>query len=184
MPYLMEAVVLESEGVPAPSIDQAALDFGMPMGPLELADTVGLDICLHVGDILGRHFGSAVPERLRALVSAGKLGRKSGAGFYLWKGEKKGAPEKGGYNNPGATEITDRLMLRLLNEATACLRDGVVADADLLDAGVIFGTGFAPFRGGPLHYVQSRGRAALHTRLVDLKMRYGDRFAPDAGWAK
>jgi 3-hydroxyacyl-CoA dehydrogenase/enoyl-CoA hydratase/3-hydroxybutyryl-CoA epimerase len=182
MPYLMEAVILESEGVPAPSIDQAALDFGMPMGPLELADTVGLDICLHVGEILGAHFGSEVPARLRELVAKGALGKKGGSGFYKWDGDTKGAPDKGGYNNPGMTEITDRLVLRFLNEAMACLREGVVADADLLDAGVIFGTGFAPFRGGPMHYIHNRGPAALNTRLVDLKSRYGVRFAPDAGW--
>ncbi len=182
MPYLMEAVILESEGVPAPAIDQAALDFGMPMGPLELADTVGLDICLHVGEILGGHFGSEVPARLKDLVGKGALGKKSGAGFYKWEGDHKAAPDKGGFNNPGATEIIDRLVLRFLNEAMACLREGVVSDADLLDAGVIFGTGFAPFRGGPMHYVYNRGRASLNTRLVDLKSRYGNRFAPDAGW--
>lgn len=184
MPYLMEAVILEAEGVPALAIDKAALEFGMPMGPLELADTVGLDICLHVGEILGKHFGSEVPARLKDLVANGHLGRKSGAGFYAWDGDKRGAPQKGGHNSPGAPEITDRLMLRLLNEAMACLREGVVADADLLDAGVIFGTGFAPFRGGPMHYIQAKGQAALHTRLVDLKSRFGARFAPDAGWTR
>lgn len=184
MPYLMEAVILESEGVPALTIDQAALDFGMPMGPLELADTVGLDICLHVGEILGKHFGSEVPKRLKELTSNGRLGRKSGSGFYRWSDDKRGAPENGGYNNPGTPEIADRLMLRLLNEAMACLREGVVSDADLLDAGVIFGTGFAPFRGGPMHYIQTKGQAALHTRLVDLKSRFGARFTPDAGWTR
>ena len=184
MPYLMEAVLLESEGVPAPAIDQAALNFGMPMGPLELADTVGLDICLHVGEILGQHFGQEVPARLKKLVEAGKLGRKSGSGFYQWQGDKKGSPEKGGFNSPGEPEIIDRLMLRLLNEAMACLREGVVSDADLLDAGIIFGTGFAPFRGGPMHYIQNRGQSTLLTRLVDLKSRFGPRFLPDPHWNK
>ncbi len=184
MPYLMEAVLLESEGVPAPAIDQAALNFGMPMGPLELADTVGLDICLHVGEILGQHFGQEVPARLKKLVEAGKLGRKSGAGFYQWQGDKKGEPEKGGHNSPGEPEIIDRLMLRLLNEAMACLREGVVSDADLLDAGVIFGTGFAPFHGGPMNYIKSRGQSTLNTRLVDLKSRFGARFLPDPHWNK
>ena len=184
MPYLMEAVLLESEGVPAPAIDQAALNFGMPMGPLELADTVGLDICLHVGEILGQHFGQEVPARLKKLVEAGKLGRKSGSGFYQWQGDKKGSPEKGGFNSPGEPEIIDRLMLRLLNEAMACLREGVVSDADLLDAGIIFGTGFAPFRGGPMHYIQNRGQSTLLTRLVDLKSRFGARFLPDPHWNK
>ena len=181
MPYLLEAVILESEGVPAPVIDRAARDFGMPMGPIELADTVGLDICLHVGRILAEELGGEVPERLQRMVDAGHLGRKSGSGFYEYR---KGKPVKSkvesGYRPP--EDLTDRLILRMLNEAVTCLREGVVEDADLLDAGMIFGTGFAPFRGGPLHYIHEQGMDTVRSRLEALEARHGARFRPDPGW--
>ena len=181
MPYLLEAVNLEAEGVPANLIDKAALDFGMPMGPILLADTVGLDICLSVADILAHGQDDLVPARLRERVLAGRLGKKSGQGFYRYSNGKPVPVHSPGrpYVSP---DLTDRLMLRLLNEAVACLREGVVSDADLLDAGVIFGTGFAPFRGGPLQYIKSSGPAQLLARLRVLEQRYGARFAPDAGW--
>jgi 3-hydroxyacyl-CoA dehydrogenase/enoyl-CoA hydratase/3-hydroxybutyryl-CoA epimerase len=152
MPYLLEAVTIHQQGTPAVQIDQAARAFGMPMGPLELADTVGLDICLHVGDILAQHLGKSVPEQLRSLVQQGHLGRKSGSGFYQYQ---KGKPKKRGEATRDAgvlKPLADRMVQKLLDEANACLREGVVEDADLVDAGMIFGTGFAPFRGGPLHY--------------------------------
>jgi len=182
MPYLLEAVALESEGVPATVIDKAATSFGMPMGPILLADTVGLDICLSVAEILSQQLNGAVPERLRELVAAGRLGRKSGQGFYTYKdGKPEGA--KPGKDYRGPEDIVDRLMFRYFNEAMACLREGVVEDADLLDAGMIFGTGFAPFRGGPMHYVQTSGTARGQQRLQELELAYGDRFHPDAHWA-
>jgi 3-hydroxyacyl-CoA dehydrogenase/enoyl-CoA hydratase/3-hydroxybutyryl-CoA epimerase len=181
MPYLMEAVVLESEGVPATLIDQAATAFGMPMGPVELADTVGLDICLHVAEILGSHFNAEVPERLQKLVAGGNLGKKSGQGFYRYK--------KGKAIKPGAAasrwnmeDITNRLVLRLLNEAVSCIREQVVGDSELLDAGMVFGTGFAPFRGGPMNHVDAVGAAELLKLLDNEKHLRGDRFTPDPGW--
>jgi len=182
MPYLLEAVALESEGVPATVIDAAATRFGMPMGPILLADTVGLDICLSVAQILSKQLHGTVPDRLRELVAAGHLGRKSGQGFYTYKDGKPVAtrPQKG-YHSPG--DITDRLMFRYFNEAVACLREAVVEDPDLLDAGMIFGTGFAPFRGGPMHYIQSTGVSRGEQRLQELEVAYGDRFHPDAHWA-
>ena len=182
MPYLLEAVALESEGVPAVVIDQAATDFGMPMGPILLADTVGLDICLSVAEILSQQLDRGpVPQRLRDLVAAGRLGKKSGKGFYSYQGDKPVLvkPDKG-YRPP--PDITDRLMFRYFNEAMACLREGVVADADLLDAGMIFGTGFAPFRGGPLHFAEETGAAAVRRRLEELNQQHGARFVPDDGW--
>jgi 3-hydroxyacyl-CoA dehydrogenase/enoyl-CoA hydratase/3-hydroxybutyryl-CoA epimerase len=181
MPYLLEAVALESEGVPAAVIDQAATQFGMPMGPILLADTVGLDICLSVAEILAQQLHGSVPERLRELVAAGRLGRKSGQGFYSYKG---GKPDKAKLDKEDkiAPEITDRLMFRYFNEAVACLREGVVADADLLDAGMIFGTGFAPFRGGPMHYVEMTGLPHGRQRLEELENVYGERFHPDPAW--
>ncbi|MCO6413270.1 MAG: enoyl-CoA hydratase/isomerase family protein [Thiogranum sp.] len=181
LPYLLEAVELESEGVPSPEIDRQALQFGMPLGPLELADTVGLDICLHVAEILGRHFAVAVPQRLRALVAQGRLGRKSGRGFYRYrKGEPvKTSLPKGYHSNP---DILDRLLLRMLNETVACLRENVVGSADHLDAGMVYGTGFAPFRGGPLHYIETTGADVILQRLHELEQQFGERFRPDPGW--
>jgi len=181
MPYLMEAVTLEAEGVPAVLIDRAATSFGMPMGPVQLADTVGLDICLHVAEILADHFNAEIPKRLKQLVKNGNLGRKSGRGFYEYKKGKPVKP-KAGSGNWNMEEISNRLVLRLLNESVSCLREQVVADKDLLDAGMIFGTGFAPFRGGPMHYLDAIGATALQQQLKTLRALRGDRFKPDQGW--
>jgi 3-hydroxyacyl-CoA dehydrogenase/enoyl-CoA hydratase/3-hydroxybutyryl-CoA epimerase len=140
------------EGEDKAKIDAAAEKFGMPMGPIELADTVGLDICKHVSEILGFE----VPEdaQIARLVAAGKLGKKAGEGFYRWE---MGKPVKRG--PPGMTwgdaeleRLGRELAEPLIDAAEKCLAEGVVADAEHVDAGVIFGTGFAPFRGGPLHY--------------------------------
>ncbi len=181
MPYLLEAVELASEGVPIAAIDAAARSFGMPMGPIELADTVGLDVCLHVADILATPLPVQVPARLRDLVRRGQLGRKSGEGFYTYvHGRRAGGRPPRGYSPPG--DLADRLILRMLNEAVASLRSGTVEDADLLDAGMIYGIGFAPFRGGPMQYIRDIGSDRLHSRLQDLERRYGARFAPDPGW--
>ncbi len=181
MPYLLEAVELEHEGVPASEIDRQALAFGMPMGPVELADNVGLDICLYVAEILSRHFDTSVPQRLRDLVAKGHLGRKSGSGFYRYR---KGKPikEKTAQSRHGDRDIIDRMMLRMLNEVVACLREGVVTDPDQLDGGMVYGSGFAPFRGGPLHYIETMGADTLFRRLQDLEQRLGPRFIPDPGW--
>jgi 3-hydroxyacyl-CoA dehydrogenase/enoyl-CoA hydratase/3-hydroxybutyryl-CoA epimerase len=179
MPYLTEAMLAAQEGVPFAVIDRVAVDFGMPMGPIELADTVGLDVCLHVGRILASAFGRPAPEAAAELVQAGKLGRKSGSGLYEWRDGKAVKPAATG---TAPEDLEDRLMLPMVNEAIAILREGVVADADLVDAGVIFGSGFAPFRGGPLQYARSRGPAVVLERLRELESRHGARFRPDPGW--
>jgi 3-hydroxyacyl-CoA dehydrogenase/enoyl-CoA hydratase/3-hydroxybutyryl-CoA epimerase len=156
MPYILEGVTLFNEGVPASVIDKAAVDYGMPMGPLELADTVGLDICLHVGKILADTVGATLPDKLDEEVAKGKLGKKTGKGFYQWKKGKKVKPAKSNWTGD-SYRVQTRLIEKLLNEAKRCLEEGIVDDADLLDAGVIFGTGFAPFRGGPMHaLIQAR----------------------------
>ena len=181
-PYLQEAMLLLEEGVAAAAIDAVAKNFGMPMGPLELADTVGLDICLHVGEILAADADGEVPAVLRQHVAAGRLGRKSGAGFYAYAKGRLAKQRDDGVKLPAA-EIRDRLVLRLVNEAVACLREGVVEDADLIDVGIVFGTGFAPFRGGPLRYVDDRGVDETVARLTQLAASHGARFTPDRGWA-
>ena len=181
MPYMTEAMLAAAEGVPLAAIDGAAVRFGMPMGPIELADIVGLDVCLHVGRILAQAFGRAAPEAVVPLVDAGKLGKKTGQGLYQWHGGKAVKPAfPDGYQLP--EDLEDRLLLALVNEAMAVLREGVVADADLIDAGVIFGSGFAPFRGGPLRYAQERGVAQVVARLQSLAAKHGPRFTPDPGW--
>jgi len=180
MPYMTEAMLAADEGVPLALIDRAAVDFGMPMGPIELADTVGLDVASHVGKILSEAFGLPVPRGTAQLLTAGHVGRKSGRGYYEWRDGKPVKPQSEG-RAPG--DLTDRMVLQYLNEAVACLREGVVGDADLLDGGMIFGTGFAPFRGGPLHYARARGVASIVTRLEELAAKHGPRFKPDEGWS-
>ena len=181
MPYLLEAVTMVGEGVPPEVVDKAATDFGMPMGPIELADTVGLDICKSVAEILSAALDMPMPDNLDAMAAADKLGKKSGEGFYTYK---NGRPQKNKAARYADTQkVQDRLVMRLLNEATACLREGIVASDDLIDAGVIFGTGFAPFRGGPIHYIRETGKQKLGDRMNQLRHEYGDRFELDTAWA-
>lgn len=143
------------EGKQAEAIDQAATDFGMPMGPIALADQVGLDVCLAVAQDLSGVTGDDVPEFLQAWVKQGRLGKKSGHGFYRYQ-KGKAARVKVEVSSLELHKIQDRLIDRLVNEAQKCLQEGVVADADLLDAGMVFGTGFAPFRGGVMKYIQDK----------------------------
>ena len=148
-PYLMTAMRCVDEGMAPEVVDEAAVAFGMPMGPIELADTVGLDICLAVGRMLG-HEG-APPRKLADRVAAGQLGKKSGQGFYAWV---DGKPQKQPAQAAPAA-LGQRLVDPLVAEAKAALAEGIVDDADLVDAGAIFGAGFAPFRGGPLQYART-----------------------------
>jgi len=159
-PYLMEAVRRYQLGEPREKIDQAALKFGMPMGPLELMDLVGLDIANHVGEEL--RLAPDTDNVLSSLVRQGKLGKKTGKGFYMWD---KGKPkrEEVSYDPAELERLGRELMKPMLDEAERALEDNIVANADHVDAGVIFGTGFAPFRGGPLHYRRTHGQAAEAT---------------------
>ena len=179
-PYLAEALFAHRDGYAPETIDRAAEDFGMPMGPLELADRVGLDVVLHSAESLGPASEEAA-SLLRDKVQAGELGAKSGAGFYRFR---DGRPVKSARAASPGRDLQDRLILPLLNAAVACLADGVVADADLVDAGVVFGTGFAPFRGGPIRYARLRGIEAVVGRMESFAASLGPRFAPHAGWER
>jgi 3-hydroxyacyl-CoA dehydrogenase/enoyl-CoA hydratase/3-hydroxybutyryl-CoA epimerase len=156
-PYMQKAFRMLDEGVPPETIDAAMETFGMPMGPIELADTVGLDICLAAGKELAKKGAGGQTEAPKVLldkVALGQLGKKTGQGIYRYE---KGKPAKG---SAGAVtpELTESLIEPYLAEARAVHAEGIVADADLIDAGLIFGTGFAPFRGGPLHYLAEKNR--------------------------
>jgi 3-hydroxyacyl-CoA dehydrogenase/enoyl-CoA hydratase/3-hydroxybutyryl-CoA epimerase len=184
-PYMLEAMVMLDEKIDKATIDAAAEKFGMPIGPIELADQVGLDICLAVGDMLRSKFGDALPPTpawLREKVAKGDLGRKTGKGFYVWK---DGKPDKSS-GSPSIAEPTaemiDRLILPISNVCVACLREGIVESADLVDGAMIFGTGYAPFRGGPLNYARTRGPESVVSTLRALAAKFGGQFAPDAGW--
>ena len=182
MPYMSEASLIAEEGVAGPLIDQAALDFGMPMGPVHLSDIVGLDVALSVSQILGEAFDSPVPAILEKLVAEKKLGMKTGEGFYRWVDGKPVKPKTDGEKAPD--DITDRLFMPLLNAAVALWSEGVIDDLDLLDAGVIFGTGFAPFRGGPIHYARDRGISDIVATMNRLADKHGDRFRPHEAWSR
>jgi 3-hydroxyacyl-CoA dehydrogenase/enoyl-CoA hydratase/3-hydroxybutyryl-CoA epimerase len=183
MPYLIEALLMLDEKIDKLTIDEAAEKFGMPMGPIELADQVGLDICLAVGDELRSKLGDSIPaapEWLRDKVAKGELGRKTGRGFYEWK---DGRVQKGHAHVQATPEMIDRLVLPMSNVCVACLREGIVDNPDTVDGAMIFGTGYAPFRGGPLNYARERGPENVANALSALAAKYGDRFKPDAGWA-
>jgi 3-hydroxyacyl-CoA dehydrogenase/enoyl-CoA hydratase/3-hydroxybutyryl-CoA epimerase len=182
MPYLLEALALLGEGVAAEDVDASATAFGMPMGPIELADHVGLDICLQVAEALARELKGpmpAIPAWLREKVAQGALGKKSGRGLYAY--DERGKPRRKREGKPSERHA-DRLVLPMINACVACLRSRVVADERLVDGAMVFGIGFAPFRGGPLHYARTRGTDEIVRRLGAMEREHGARFAPDPGW--
>lgn len=182
-PYILEAMLL-LEKVPPETVDGAAERFGMPIGPIELADRVGLDICLAVAEMLEAKLDRpmpAVPDWLRRKVEAGELGHKTGKGIYEWK---VGTPVKARAKSAPDAELIDRLILPMVNVCVACLREGIVEDSDLIDGAMVFSTGFAPFRGGPVQYARSRGIENVIIAQRELTKKFGERFAPDAGWGR
>jgi 3-hydroxyacyl-CoA dehydrogenase/enoyl-CoA hydratase/3-hydroxybutyryl-CoA epimerase len=184
-PYMLEAMVMLDEKIDQRLIDAAAEKFGMPMGPIELADQVGLDICLDVGDMLRMNFGDLLPPTpawLREKVGRGELGRKTGKGFYVWRNGKAVKPPLSSVGPRVTDEMIDRLILPMSNVCVTCLREGIVDNADVVDGAMIFGTGYAPFRGGPLNYARTRGADNVVSTLRALSQKFGDRFAPDTGW--
>jgi 3-hydroxyacyl-CoA dehydrogenase/enoyl-CoA hydratase/3-hydroxybutyryl-CoA epimerase len=190
MPYLREAMHLLEEGYPLRDIDSAMRRFGMPMGPFEVVDEVGLDVAQRVAGILGRSFPErmAPADALDRLVAAGRLGKKSGSGFYRHRGRKRepdpavrsilGLSRQRAVANPEA--LTERMVLAMVAESVRCVEDQVVSDAGMLDLAMIFGAGFPPFRGGPLRYADSIGLSRIESRLNALRAERGERFKPGA----
>lgn len=194
-PYLNEAMRLVAEGVAIDRIDGALRDFGFPVGPFKLLDEVGIDICAHVAPILHAAFGArmAPPDGAQAMVEAGRLGRKSGRGFYRWRGRRAGREvDTTVYGvlgvRPGAAigaeAIVDRTVLPMVNEAVRCLDEGILRSARDGDLGAVFGIGFPPFRGGPFRYLDARGVATVAGRLQDLEATHGERFAAAPGLSR
>ena len=156
-PYMLEALRCVEEGIAPEAVDRALVDFGMPMGPVELVDTVGLDIAVAAGKALTGDAAAEPPAKLMSLVQAGKLGRKSGEGYYRWENGK--AVKTAENASAASPQLAERVLAPLLAAVRRCVEQGVVADADLADAGVIFGTGFSPWTGGPTHFQASKGVA-------------------------
>lgn len=182
-PYMMEAFVAMDEGIKPEVIDAAAEEFGMPMGPIELADQVGLDVAMHVAKVLQDELGDTfpkIPDWFDRKVKAGNLGKKTGRGIYQF--DTSGKAQKQPVDDAPSVELQDRLILPLLNACVSCLHKGVVSNKDQCDGGIIFGTGFAPFRGGPMHYIARRGAKDIVQELERLARKHGDRFLPDPGW--
>lgn len=183
MPYLLESMLMVQEGYSPKSIDKLAENFGMPMGPLALIDRIGLDICFSAAQILVEHFGGEIPDILYQKVKKGKLGCKTHKGFYDYNKQGKIIHPTQFKREPAlAHDAKDRLILPMFKEAIDCLKDNIVSDADLLDTGIVFGTGFAPFRGGIIQYAISQGIEKQIHLLKELEGHYGPRFKVDQNW--
>lgn len=189
-PYLNEATRILAEGVDPHAIDRALMAYGYPIGPITLLDEVGIDVGIKVAPILVAAFGErmAPPAAGSQVIEAGFLGRKTGKGFYLYEGQKKGSKPVnpalksllgvGGGTKMAALEIAERCTLAMANEAAFCLQDGILFEPLHGDIGAIFGLGFPPFRGGPFRYLDGLGLAQAVARLEQLAAQYGPRFAP------
>jgi 3-hydroxyacyl-CoA dehydrogenase/enoyl-CoA hydratase/3-hydroxybutyryl-CoA epimerase len=188
MPYLREALYLLEEGYALRDIDTAMRRFGMPMGPFEVLDEVGLDVAQKVAGVLT----AAFPDRMSAapaldkLVAAGRLGKKSGGGFYRERGGRREPDPRlaeliGLARRPRAGQpdhLSERMVLAMINEGARCLEDGVVDTADTIDVAMIFGAGFPPFRGGPMRHADTVGLRQIEARIGALRAEKGERFAP------
>ncbi len=186
--YMNEAGRLLDEGASIEAIDAALVDFGFPVGPITLLDEVGIDVGGKVGLVLSEAFGPrmAPSEAMRRVVVAGRTGRKGGKGFYLYQRDgSKGDVDPSIYEVIGGTrreipktEIVDRCVLALVNEAARCLQEGILRSARDGDIGAVFGIGFPPFRGGPFRHIDSVGVGQTVEQLEELNVRFPGRFAP------
>jgi len=186
VPYLLEAGLLFESGARAADIDEAMLDFGMPMGPLRLIDEVGVDIAADVAATVTARFGQRfrVPESLAKMVAAGWLGRKSGRGFYVYSGKGKAAPNlelvslfRNGPHAPlDRAELQRRLALLIVNEAARCVEEQISSGPEMVDFAMVMGTGFAPFRGGPLRYAEALGLRCVVDELDRLSVVAGPQY--------
>ena len=149
LPYIYQAIALMLDGMEGDRIDQAMIDFGMPMGPIELADQIGLDVTHDAGLPLG--IDDAVAAALQQHIAAGNLGRKSGRGFYQWDGKTATRP-RADYPMRAQAALAETLLAPMVAQCRAAVAEGVVESADMADAGMIFGTGFPGFRGGVLFW--------------------------------
>jgi 3-hydroxyacyl-CoA dehydrogenase/enoyl-CoA hydratase/3-hydroxybutyryl-CoA epimerase/3-hydroxyacyl-CoA dehydrogenase/enoyl-CoA hydratase/3-hydroxybutyryl-CoA epimerase/enoyl-CoA isomerase len=191
LPYMNEALLRLEEGAAIKQVDRAATAFGMPMGPIALYDTVGLDVAVHAGGVLRGAFPDRVAPStiLPAMVEAGRMGKKVGRGFFNYGGKKKDRGEESpeaakmiaanrrGERKFSNEEVADRLFLPMLLEATRVLEDGVAASARDVDLAMIFGTGFPPFRGGLLFWADSIGAANIVAKLKQYES-LGERYRP------
>jgi 3-hydroxyacyl-CoA dehydrogenase / enoyl-CoA hydratase / 3-hydroxybutyryl-CoA epimerase len=185
-PYLIDAAEIFQSGVSVEEIDQTLLQWGMPMGPLRLIDEIGIDITVDIADTLERAFGARdrAPKILHKMYEAKILGRKSGGGFYRYEGKQQTPNEalqewrQESGENFAAEDITNRLTILMVNEAARCLEEKVVAAPEDADYGMILGTGFPTFRGGPLRHAESHGLRKLVTEMDELHARVGEKFVP------
>jgi 3-hydroxyacyl-CoA dehydrogenase/enoyl-CoA hydratase/3-hydroxybutyryl-CoA epimerase len=194
--YLNEAMQLLNEGVSIEALDSAMVAFGMPMGPFELLDQIGLDTARHVGEVLQEAFGARVgvgaESVIEAVLADERLGKKNGRGFYRYRKGKKTTPDgsiSALIGDPSSRDLPpetlqERLVLTMVNEAAVCLQDGLVRHPRDIDMAMIMGTGFPPFRGGLLRYADQIGVPIVADRLARLADAHGQRFKPAALWGE
>ncbi|UCF81412.1 MAG: enoyl-CoA hydratase/isomerase family protein, partial [Acidobacteriota bacterium] len=185
LPYMMEAALMVEEGFSLKAVDEAALDFGMPMGPLALFDEVGIDVAHHVGETMRAAFPGRFAESklLDVLYGEKHLGKRAGRGFYVHKGSRKRParlPFAVSGKKPRKEDLVPRLFHPVVNEAARCLEEGVAARPEDVDLAMVMGTGFAPFRSGPLRWAGTVGFSKIVGELERLAERHGARFAPSA----
>jgi 3-hydroxyacyl-CoA dehydrogenase/enoyl-CoA hydratase/3-hydroxybutyryl-CoA epimerase len=187
-PYSNEAAFLLEEGASVEAVDMAMEDWGFPVGPLRLADEVGIDVGTHVAIIMLDAFGDRMrgPDMMAGLLEDDRKGRKNGRGFYEYEDGERGGVDETVYDALGLgsrvpvskRDVTERLTMAFINEAALCLQEGILRSARDGDVGAVFGLGYPPFRGGPFFTVDQMGADVVVSKLEALVARFGARFAP------